>query len=235
MTTFALVHGAWHRGACWAPTAALLRAAGHAVVAPDLPCEDAGAGLADYAATVLDALDGVPGDDVVVVGHSLGGLTIPLVAAARPVRALVFVCAFVPAPGASLAIDQYTDAATFAPEWAALAAQQIRHADGSSSWPADAAVEAFYHDCPPALAAESAAALRPQQWGLAAEPCPLTGYPEVDARAIVCSDDRVLAADQCARQAEERLGARVVRLGGGHSPMLAQPRALTEALLGPTA
>jgi esterase/lipase len=29
-------------------------------------------------------------DDVVVVGHSLGGLTIPLVAQARPVRSLVF-------------------------------------------------------------------------------------------------------------------------------------------------
>jgi len=30
------------------------------------------------------------GGDVVAVGHSLGGLTIPLVAAARPVRRLIF-------------------------------------------------------------------------------------------------------------------------------------------------
>jgi pimeloyl-ACP methyl ester carboxylesterase len=230
MTTFALVHGAWHTSACWDPTAALLRAGGHDVVAVDLPSDNPAAGLVDCAATVLEALPAST-DDLVVVGHSLGGLTIPLVAAARPVRELVFVCAFVPRPGTSLAEDLFALPDTFAPEWPALSSRQEGHGDGSSSWPADAAVEAFYHDCPPELAAWAASRLRRQSWAVANEPHPLAAYPEVAARAIVCTEDRVLNAESCARHAAERVGAIVTRLAGGHSPMLAQPAALVDVLL----
>jgi Asp-tRNA(Asn)/Glu-tRNA(Gln) amidotransferase A subunit family amidase len=43
----------------------------------------------------------------VLVGHSLGGLTVPLVAASRPVRRLVFLCGLIPELGRSL-VDQVT-------------------------------------------------------------------------------------------------------------------------------
>jgi pimeloyl-ACP methyl ester carboxylesterase len=235
MTTFALVHGAWHGGDCWDPTAALLREAGHEVVAVDLPCESPSAGLVDYAGAVLEALAPTPRDaDVVVVGHSLGGLTIPLVAAARPVREMVFVCAFVPLPGVALADDLFAMDDTFAPEWVALSAQQEVHGDGSTSWPADAAIEAFYPDCDPEVARQAAARLRRQSWRIAREPSPLAAYPDVQARAIVCTEDRVLNAESCARHAAERVGARITRLPGGHSPHLAQPDVLARALLDAT-
>ncbi|MGQ0432785.1 MAG: alpha/beta fold hydrolase [Microthrixaceae bacterium] len=234
MTTFALVHGAWHTGSCWDPTAALLREAGHTVVAPDLPCDDAGAGLDAYAATVVTALDAVhPADDIVLVGHSLGGLTIPLVAAAVPVRALVFLCALVPLPGASVVDDLYQLDDTFAPEWDELSSHLEMHDDRSTSWPADpdpAAIDALYHDCPPDLAAWASRQLRRQARAPIVEPSPLARYPEVPSIAIVGADDRVLNAGSCARHAAERLGASVVWLDGGHSPMLAQPSALVDAL-----
>lgn len=73
MASFSLVHGAWHGGWCWDPVRAELEARGHVVHTPDLPCEDVAAGVAEYAAAV-SAAD-------VVVGHSLGGFTIPLVEA----------------------------------------------------------------------------------------------------------------------------------------------------------
>ena len=44
MTTFGLVHGAWH-SACWDPTVAVLRARGHDAITMDLPCSDATAGV----------------------------------------------------------------------------------------------------------------------------------------------------------------------------------------------
>ena len=66
----------------------LLEQRGHQVVAPDLPCDDPAADLTTYADLVCEAIAPYD-DDVVVVGHSLGGLTIPLVAARRPVRHLV--------------------------------------------------------------------------------------------------------------------------------------------------
>jgi len=79
--TFALVHGAWHGAWAWDALIPELEARGHRVVAPDLPCEDVDAGTAEYAGVVIEALDG--SDDAIVVGHSLGGMTIPLVPARR--------------------------------------------------------------------------------------------------------------------------------------------------------
>ena len=40
MTTFALVHGAWHGAWCWEPVMAELERRGHRAVAVDLPCDD---------------------------------------------------------------------------------------------------------------------------------------------------------------------------------------------------
>jgi pimeloyl-ACP methyl ester carboxylesterase len=96
METFALVHGAWHGAWCWEPLVRELESRGHRTIAVDLPCDDTAAGCAEYAATVIRALDGI--EDAVVVGHSLGGLTIPLV----PAKRLVFLCGLVPRPGRGL-------------------------------------------------------------------------------------------------------------------------------------
>ncbi|MBV8862151.1 MAG: alpha/beta fold hydrolase, partial [Mycobacterium sp.] len=81
MTTFALVHGAWHGPWCWEEVAPLLQKAGHDVVAPELPCDDGSATTFEpYADVVCAALDG-RGSDVVVVAHSLAGPTGTLIAA----------------------------------------------------------------------------------------------------------------------------------------------------------
>jgi len=74
MTTFALIHGGAHGGWCWELLVPELEAHGHNAVTPDLPFEeDAGAKV--WAETVIGALDEAgAGDDVIVVGHSLGGI-----------------------------------------------------------------------------------------------------------------------------------------------------------------
>jgi len=100
MSLFALVHGGAHGGWCWELLVPELEQRGHTTVAPDLPIEEDSAGAREYAQVVLDAIP-ADAEDVVVVGHSLGGLTIPLVAQARPVRHLVYLAAQVPAPGLS--------------------------------------------------------------------------------------------------------------------------------------
>src|SRR5205085_2339173 len=80
-----------------------LAAAGHRVVAVDLPCEDVSAGCREYAELVLQRLLDTADEDLVLVGHSAGGLTIPLIAAATPVTRMVFVSALLPRPGERLA------------------------------------------------------------------------------------------------------------------------------------
>src|SRR5882757_3519107 len=107
MTTYALVHGAWHGAWCWERLTPLLQQAGHDVVTMDLPSEDGAATFDSYADVVCAALTGCD-DDVVLVGHSYGGNTVPLVAARRPIRHLVYLCAMIPDIGRSL-FDQLSD------------------------------------------------------------------------------------------------------------------------------
>lgn len=105
--TFLLVHGAWHGGWCWQWVANLLTRQGHRVICPTLAgCGHRRhqAGPADYYAHVeeLNALIwSYDLRDVVLCGHSYGGMVITAVAAqcAERIRCLVYLDAFVPAQG----------------------------------------------------------------------------------------------------------------------------------------
>ena len=78
MATYALIHGAGSEGWYWHRVVPLLEARGDTVVAPDLPCDDDSAGLAEYADAVVAALDGADsGHPLVLVAQSLAGFTAP--------------------------------------------------------------------------------------------------------------------------------------------------------------
>ena len=70
---------------------------GHDAVAVDLPSETESAGWWAYAGAVVEAV--AARRNVIVVGHSLGGFTAPLVCARIPVDLLILVAAMIPAPG----------------------------------------------------------------------------------------------------------------------------------------
>lgn len=111
MQTFLLVHGAWHGGWCWRKVARLLDDAGHTVYAPSLTGLGDRAHLArpdiDLALHVEDVVALLEAEElrnVVLVGHSYGGMVITDVAARVPNRLahLVYLDAFVPNAGQSL-------------------------------------------------------------------------------------------------------------------------------------
>lgn len=222
-----LVHGAWHDAECWAPFVDELRRRDVDAVAVDLPTEDPAATTADYARLVDESL-GDTGDDVVLVGHSLGGLTLPIVAGLRPVRRMVFVCALVPQPAESWDSIARSHRGLFSAE---LAAGQQVHEDGSTSWDPAAAVGVFYADCEPLLAAATAARLRRQCWTPTRIAAPFTRWPDAESRYVVCADDRALVPDGERRLARELLGVEPVELPGGHSPFLSRPAALADVVL----
>ena len=95
----ALVHGAFHGSWCWDFLTPELERLGHRVITVDLPISDPTLGAADYARTIEASLP--PDSEPILVGHSMAGLVIPLVAANRPIRTLVFLAAFLPLPGKS--------------------------------------------------------------------------------------------------------------------------------------
>jgi pimeloyl-ACP methyl ester carboxylesterase len=108
--TFVLVHGAWHGGWCWRRVADRLRNGngGHTVFTPTLTglgershLVRAGIDLTTHIADVVNVMKWEQLTDVVLCGHSYGGMVISGVAEqmAAAIRSIVFLDAFVPQNG----------------------------------------------------------------------------------------------------------------------------------------
>jgi pimeloyl-ACP methyl ester carboxylesterase len=205
VATFALIHGGGGSAWDWHLVTPELRERGHDSVAVDLPSENASAGWWEYADAVVQAV----GDrgDVVVVGHSLGGFTAPLVCARIPVDLLVLVAAMIPSPGE-----------LFADWWANTGYEESGYDD------------VFYHDVPPELAAEARRRERDEAARALREPWPLEAWPDTPARYLLCRDDRMFQAGWARRHARERLGIDADEMDGGHYISLSRPRELAGRL-----
>lgn len=112
MSTYLLVHGAWHSGHAWDRVVPLLTAAGHRVLAPSLTGHGDKAhllgpevGLDTHVDDVVGLITGENLTDVVLVGHSYGGLVISSAANRVPDRIaqLLYLDAMVPEDGESAA------------------------------------------------------------------------------------------------------------------------------------
>jgi len=222
----ALVHGSYHGAWCWDFLRPELERLGHRVITMDLPISDPALGAADYARAVDGALD--PDSEPMLVGHSMAGLVIPLVAARRPVRRLVFLAAFLPSPGKSAGEQRATEAidGRIPPrtaEWTDL---------GNDVWMVgpNTATEIFFQDAPPAVARWATKRLRPQAYRVLTETTPLTAWPAIESRSIVCRDDRAINPEWVRGAARERLGTEAIEIGGGHSPFLTRPAELARIL-----
>lgn len=111
MANFVLVHGAWHGGWCYRDTAKLLRTAGHNVFTPTHTGvgERAHQGaenitLETHIRDICGCIEAEELSDVILCGHSYGGLVITGVADRMPdrIKSLVYLDAFVPGHGDSL-------------------------------------------------------------------------------------------------------------------------------------
>ena len=134
MVTFVLVHGSWHGGWCWRKLTPELVKRGHAVHAPTLSGmgerfhnATPEMGLSVHIQDVTDLLEFEDLEDVVLVGHSYGGMVITGVAErSKRVGKLVYFDGIVPENGQSVFSmmvgmeDQFrasADAKGFVPPW----------------------------------------------------------------------------------------------------------------------
>ncbi len=225
MTAFGLVHGSWQGAWVWGPLIEELQGRGHRGIAVDMPAHDIDAGAAEYADVVVAALRDVR-DDVVLVGHSLGGLSIPLVATRRPVKALAFLAAGIPRPGMSYAAQVEQEGIR---EQSAFA-QTIRDEHGCTILPFNTALEVLYNACERDVAHWAAGLLRYQAQKPMTEVTPLSEWPRVKRAYIACHGDRIINSQWQCRASRERFGVEPYELFTDHSPMLSATEELAEIL-----
>lgn len=220
--TFALIHGGGDVGWYWHLVERELRDLGHQTVAPDLPCDDDTAGLDDYADTVVDAI----GDrsNLIVVGHSYGGFTAPLVAARLPVEAVVLVAAMIPAPGEKAA-DWWTNTGY------GDAVRMQAERDGGLTGNDDPFV-AFYHDVPRDLAEEAMSKERDESETAYNQPWPLEAWPAVPTKFIICTEDRFFPTEFMRQVVAGRLDVVPDEIAASHGVALSRPRELASLLAG---
>jgi pimeloyl-ACP methyl ester carboxylesterase len=210
MATYVLIHGAGDSAFHWHLLEPELRSRGHDVVAMDLPCEDEGAGLREYADAVVSAIGDRRG--LIVVAQSFGGFTAPLVCARAPVDLLVLVAGMVPLPGER------------GEDWPANTGYPGPTAEGE--------VEIFYNDVPRDVVERVTARSRGQADAVGRDPWPLERWPEVPTRYLLCLDDRMFPAEWMRGVVRERLGIEPDEIASGHCPALSRPRELADRLEG---
>ncbi|HET6503512.1 MAG TPA: alpha/beta hydrolase family protein [Amycolatopsis sp.] len=230
MSTFLLVHGAWHGGWCWSRVAPHLRAAGHEVLTPTLTGLSDRAhllspqvGLDTHTEDIVRLLDVCATDDIVLVGHSYAGQIVTAAADRRPsrIKQRVYLDAFVGSDG---------DAAV------RLLPEQVAH-----HWRESAEGPGFGWLVPVRSLAVLGVSeqddldwltprLTPHPWRTYTDPLAITGAVHgVPAAFIECVDwMRVFRAQ--ADRARER-GWPVRELATGHEAMVTAPEALAKALL----
>jgi pimeloyl-ACP methyl ester carboxylesterase len=203
MARFVLVHGAWHGPWCFRWLAQGLEQRGHQAVAVELPCEEIGLDVHAYARVVG------PQPDAIVVGHSLGGLTIAHVPALRR----VYLAALLPVEGV------YRDA--FADGFGG----SVRDELDRSYWPdADTCAARLYPDCTRKQTDWAFARLRRQ-----ARIEPVT--TQFGGGEVVIATMRDAAVDPAWQVGTAKArGAEVVELDAGHSPFFTQPDELAAVL-----
>lgn len=236
MTTFVLVHGAFHGAWCWTKLVPELAKRGHRAVALDMPGngEDRTSlrevTLDGYADRIGAAL-GAEQEPVVLVGHSLGSMAVSLATERWPerIKRLVYLAGFAPRDGQSLfmsmeAMDNPASTATRPPAghpWSGLAEQPNL----------EIARDRFYNGCTAEDIAFALPRLCTQPNAPRVTPVTLTSrYQSVPRAFIGCSEDRAMSAARRNKMVDEGGCSPCISLPTNHSPFLTMPARLADEL-----
>jgi pimeloyl-ACP methyl ester carboxylesterase len=227
--TVVLVHGAFADSSSWNEVIKRLQAEGVQVTAPANPLR----GISIDSAYINSLLEQIPGP-VLAVGHSYGGAVITNAATnANNVVGLVYVSAFAPDEGESLAdIESNTRDSVLLP---ALVPLQYPTGQGSET-----AVEfaikpenihdAFAADLPTEQTSLIAATQRPLAELAFSEPSGVPAWRNLPSWAVVPTGDKAAGAD-VVRSMAERAGATITEVEGSHVIMISKPQVVTDVIL----
>ncbi len=224
MSELLLIHGTCHGAWCFDRLLPELARRSVPARAIDLPGRDGSpTTLDDYAQAILAAAR----PDTILVGHSAGGYAITAAAEAGPSRfkGLIYLCAYLPAPGQSLA-----DMRRAGPSQPLLPAIRLAADRGSFTIDPALAPAAFYQDCPPDLADWATTRLCPQPVTPQETPLWPKSADALPRHYITCEADQTIPPDY-----QRQMGSRLPEacrhaLPSGHSPFLSMPDRLADLL-----
>lgn len=229
--TIILVHGAFADSSGWNDVIARLEKDGYPVIAAANPLRSV-AGDTESVATIIRSIPG----NVVLVGHSYGGIVITDAAKDNPnVKALVYVAGFVPDKGESA----LTLSAKFPGSTLGAALAPVKLPDGGTDLYIQPAKfhDQFAADVPEPLAALMAATQRPVTQAALTDPTRYATWKNLPSYVIYGSSDRNIPAAAMQFMAK-RAGARksIAVENGSHALMVSHPAevvALIEDAAGP--
>ncbi|MER6299536.1 alpha/beta hydrolase [Kitasatospora sp. NPDC001539] len=225
--TIVLEHGAFADASSWNAVIKRLQADGYPVVAPADPLR----GPAYDAASLRGLTGHLPGPKI-LVGHSYGGSVISTAGADDPeVKALVYVAAFLPAPGeTALELTGRYPGSTLA---GALDPVTYPGPDGTSTTDLYIRTDAFRHqfaaDVPAGQAALMAATQRPIAQRALEEPATVAAWQQKPSWDVVTTEDLNIPAAAQLFMAR-RANAHVTEVAASHSVAVARPEVVVRVI-----
>ena len=236
MSTFVLVHGAWHGAWCWYKVVPRLEQAGHRVVAPDLPSLGSDKTpisqvslrlWTDRVCQVLDA-ESAP---VILVGHSRGGIVISEAAEARPekVQRLVYLCAFLLRDGESLIEVAQADSESQIRSHSTIAQER-----GQVTIHDEGIQDLFYGECGAEDVALARVLLQPEALAPLGTPIHTTEerFGPIPRVYIECLRDKAIGPASQKQMYSAVPCEQVLSMDTDHSPFFSAPDELVAYLLG---
>lgn len=232
MTTFVLVHGAYHGGWCWQGFAPLLEAEGHTVLSPTLTglgnrFDEAtkDVGISTHIADILALYETQGLTDTVLVGHSYGGVIVGGVADVIPdkVSTLIFLDAVLPEDGLSM-LDKQS---------AKHSENLINAAKNHNGWQIPVPPVTFFGLLEPEHQRLGIENCVPQPLKCFSEKSTITGaYLSVPRTAYIrCISPPMSIMDEYQKTAEQQPGWDVYEMATGHDCMISDPQGLADILL----
>lgn len=235
MSTFVLIHGAWHGAWCWNKVVPLLEAAGHRAVTLDLPghgmdgTDRRRVTMDTCAARIVEALHKQT-EPAVLVGHSMGGAAISQAAEQEPslIGLLVYLAAYVPADGCSVAELALDDR-----ESLVAAGLQLDEQAGTARLDERVVRECLYADCSLEDVAFARARLCPCPTSALTSPLRLTRDRSGSVRRVYveCLQDRTITPTTQRIMQSQGGFMQTYSLHTGHSPFFSAPDLLAQHLL----
>ena len=232
MQTFVLVHGAWHGGWSWIKVARLLTDAANVVYTPTLTGLGERAHLArpeidleTHVKDVVAVLEAEELRNVVLVGHSYGGMVISGVAARaeKRIARLVYLDAFVPEAGQSLL--------SLLPPGGADRTSQAAQTDGEG-WRIPAPPPEWFGVTSQRDTEWLGKHLVPQPFRTFEQPLPAAGGERLKRTYVYCSKPAMGAFDQFAERLRDDRKWTFHELKTGHDAMVTAPGEVAKILMG---